>query len=165
MDILREYWAVCWLQNDPLELPRSPNLFKNSLALYFAIGYLLQANMIDDPIESLYEIIFQIILMMMFIGIMLLLNKTLYVYVQVTTAFLFSANIISVFVIPVMVWLTVSEDIYSYYLFAVLLAWYYAIVSYIIKYTLDINVPASMVLALFYFIATYLGAFALGQVV
>jgi hypothetical protein len=165
MDILREYWAVCWLQNDPLELPRSPNLFKNSLALYFAIGYLLQANMIDDPIESLYEIIFQIILMLMFIGIMLLLNKTLYVYVQVTTAFLFSANIISVFVIPVMVWLTVSEDIYSYYLFAVLLAWYYAIVSYIIKYTLDINVPASMVLALFYFIATYLGAFALGQVV
>jgi len=165
MDILREYWAVCWLQNDPLELPRSPNLFKNSLVLYFVIGYLLQANMIDDPIESLYEIIFQIILMLMFIGIMLLLNKTLYVYVQVTTAFLFSANIISVFVIPVMVWLTVSEDIYSYYLFALLLAWYYAIVSYIIKYTLDINVAASMVLALFYFIATYLGAFALGQVV
>ena len=165
MDILREYWAVCWLQNDPLELPRSPNLFKNSLVLYFVIGYLLQANMIDDPIESLYEIIFQIILMLMFIGIMLLLNKTLYVYVQVTTAFLFSANFISVFVIPVMVWLTVSEDIYSYYLFALLLAWYYAIVSYIIKYTLDINVAASMVLALFYFIATYLGAFALGQVV
>jgi hypothetical protein len=165
MDILREYWAVCWLQNDPLELPRSPNLFKNSLVLYFVIGYLLQANMIDDPIESLYEIIFQIILMLMFLGIMLLLNKTLYVYVQVTTAFLFSANIISVFVIPVMVWLTVSEDIYSYYLFALLLAWYYAIVSYIIKYTLDINVAASMVLALFYFIATYLGAFALGQVV
>lgn len=165
MDILKEYLAVCWLQNDPLELPRSPSLFKNSLLLYFVIGYLLQANMIDDPLEAFYEITLQIVLMLMFLGILLLLNKTLYVYIQVTTAFLFSANIISVFVVPVMVWLTVTEDIYSYYLFSLLLAWYYAIVSYIIKYTLDVNVAASMVLALFYFIATYLSAFAIGQLI
>lgn len=165
MDILREYLALCWLNNDPLELPRSVGLFKKSLLIYFVIGYLLQANMIDDPFESFYEISLQIILMLAFIGIMLFLNKTLYVYVEVTTAFLFSANIISAFVVPVMVWLTVTEDLYSYYLFFLLLAWYYSIVSYIIKFTLDINVPASLVLALFYFIATYLGAFALGQLI
>jgi hypothetical protein len=165
MDILREYLALCWLNNDPLELPRSASLFKKNLVLYFIIGYLLQANMIDDPVESFYEIVIQVVSMLGFIGIMLSLNKTLYAYVQVTTAFMFSANVISVFVIPVMVWLTVSEDLYSYYLFFLLLAWYYAIVSYIIKCTLVINVPASMVLALFYFIATFLGAFALGQMI
>jgi hypothetical protein len=33
------------------------------------------------------------------------------------------------------------------------------------KNTLAINVPASLVLALFYFIVTYLGAFALGQTI
>jgi hypothetical protein len=165
MDILREYLALCWLSNDPLELPRSVGLFRKNLLIYFIVGYLLQANMIDDPFESFYEIILQIVFMLIFIGIMLFLNKTLYIYVQVTTAFVFSANIISAFVIPVMVWLTVSEDMYSYYLFFLLLTWYYAIVSYIIKYTLVINLPASMVLALFYFIATYLGAFALGQLI
>ncbi len=164
MDILKEYLALCWLNNDPLELPRSLSLFRKNLLLYFVVGYLLQANMIDDPFESFYEISLQIIFMLAFIALMLSLNKTLYVYVQITTAFLFSANLIAIFVVPVMVWLTVSEDIYSYYLLGLLLAWYYAIVTYIIKYTLTINVPASLVLALFYFIATYLGAFALGQV-
>ncbi|NOU20563.1 MAG: hypothetical protein HOO93_02020 [Methyloglobulus sp.] len=163
MDTIREYLALCWLNNDPLELPRSVGLFKKNLLIYFVVGYLLQANMIDDPVESLYEISLQTVLMLAFIGIMLALNKTLYAYIQITTAFMFSANLISAFVIPVMVWLTVSEDIYSYYLFFLLLAWYYAIVTYIIKCTLLINVPASMVLALFYFIATFLSAFALGQ--
>jgi hypothetical protein len=163
MDILREYLALCWLSNDPLELPRSESLFRKNLVLYFIIGYLLQANMIDDPVESFYEIVLQIFSMLAFIAIMLVLNKTLYAYVQVATAFMFSANVLSAFVIPVMVWLTVSEDLYSYYLLFLLLAWYYAIVAYIIKCTLVINIPASMVLALFYFIATFVGAFALGQ--
>lgn len=163
MDILREYLALCWLSNDPLELPRSESLFKKNLVLYFIIGYLLQANMIDDPVESFYEIVIQVLSMLLFIGVMLSLNKTLYAYVQVTTAFMVSANIISVFVVPAMVWLTVSEDAYSYYVLFLFLAWYYAIVAYIIKCTLVINVPASMVLALFYFIATFVGAFALGQ--
>jgi hypothetical protein len=163
MDNLREYLALCWLSNDPLELPRSVSLFKKNLVLYFIIGYLLQANMIDDPIESFYEIVIQTVSMLAFIGIIMSLNKTLYAYVQIATAFMLSANIIAAFVVPVMVWLTVSEDAYSYYLLFVLLAWYYAIVAYIIKCTLVINIPASMVIALFYFIATFLGAFALGQ--
>ena len=117
MDNIREYLALCWLNNDPLELPRSVGLFKNNLLIYFIIGYLLQANMIDDPLESLYDISLQVMFMLAFIGIMLSLNKTLYAYIQVTTAFMFSANLIAAFVVPVMVWLTVTEDLYSYYLF------------------------------------------------
>lgn len=165
MDELAEYLGLCWLRGDPLELPKSDGLFKKNLFVYFIIGYLLQANMIDDPLESLYEISAQMILMLTFIAMMLMLNRTLYIYVQITTAFVFSANIISIAVIPVMVWLTVSEDAFSYYLLFVLIGWYFCIVSYIIKHTLVINLPASMVLSLFYFIVTYLGAFAFGQVV
>jgi hypothetical protein len=165
MDNIREYLALCWLNNDPLELPRSVSLFKTNLLIYFVVGYLLQANMIDDPLEAFVEISLQTLFMLVFIGIILSLNKTLYIYVQVTTGIMFCANLISVFVIPVMVWLTVTEDIYSYYLFFLLLAWYYAIISYILKCTLLINIPASMVLALLYFIATFLGAFAIGQII
>lgn len=165
METLREYLAICWLQNDPLELPRSSSLFKNSILVYFIVGYLLQANMIDDPFEAFYEISFQIVLMLTFIAIMLILNKTLYIYLQVTTAIIFSANIVSGFVVPVMVWLTITEDLYSYYTLFFLLGWYYMIVTYIIRYTLIINIPASLVLALLYFLATYWGAFALAQIV
>ncbi len=163
MDILREYLALCWFNNDPLALPRSESLFRKNLLIYFVVGYLLQANMIDDPLESFYEISFQIVFMLGFVAFMLAMNRTMYVYVQVTSAIIFSANIVSIFVVPVMVWLTVSEELYSYYILFVLLAWYYAIVTYIVKHALIINLPASMVLALFYFIVTYLGAFALGQ--
>lgn len=165
METLREYLALCWFQNDPLELPRSVSLFKSSLLIYFIVGYLLQANMIDDPFEAFYEVSLQIIFMLSFIGIMLILNNTLYVYIQVTTAFIFCANIISGFVVPVMVWLTITEDIYSYYLLFLLLSWYYLIVTYVIKGTLIINVPASLVLALLYFTVTYWGAFAIAQLI
>jgi hypothetical protein len=165
MDTFSEYLMLCWLSNDPLELPRSKGLFKQSLIIYIIICYLLQANMTDDPVESLYEVSFQIVLMLAFIGVMLALNQSLYAYVQIATAFIFTANFVSIFIVPVMVWLTVSEDPYSYYLCFLLFGWYFAIVAYIMKNTLMINVPASLVLALFYFIVTYFGAFALGQMI
>ncbi|MBK8815241.1 MAG: hypothetical protein IPN42_06905 [Methylococcaceae bacterium] len=164
MEIIREYLALCWFQNEPLELPRSVTLLKNSLLVYFIVGYLLQANMIDDPFEAFYEVSFQIIFMLIFIGVIMVLNKTLYVYIQVTTAFIFCANVISIFIVPVMVWLTISEDLYSYYMLFLLLGWYYLIVTYIVKYTLIINIPASLVLSILYFIFTYWGAFAIAQV-
>ncbi len=165
MDLISEYLAVCWLSGDPMELPRSSSLLKKTLFIYFLVYYLLQANMTDDPFESIYEVAFQIILTFLFVAVVLALNKTLYVYIQVLTALLFSANFISIFLVPVMVWLTVSEEPLSYYFFSLLVLWYYAVVSYIFKYCLVINVAASLVLALLYFIATYLGAFALGQMV
>ena len=165
MDLLSEYLAICWLGSDPMELPRSTSLFKKSLFIYFIVYYLLQANMTDDPFEALYEVSFQVALTLIFIAVILSLNKTLYVYVQVTTAILFSANFISLFLVPVMVWLTVSEDPWSYYIFSLLIAWYYSIITYIFKHALIINIPASLVLSLLYFIATYLGAFALGQMI
>lgn len=165
MDLISEYLAICWLNGDPMELPRSTSLFKKSLFIYFLVYYLLQANMTDDPFESLYEVSFQVMLSFAFVALALSLNKTLYVYVQVMTILLFSANFISIFLIPVMVWLTVSEEPLSYYFFGLLVLWYFTIVTYIFKYALILNVPASLVLALFYFIATYLGAFALGQMI
>lgn len=123
----------------------------------------MQANMTDDPIESFTEVSLETFLTLLFIGIMLFFNRTLYAYVQVTTAIIFCANIIGLFVVPVLIWLTVSEDPLSYYFLSLLLFWDYAVVTYIIKQVLSINLFASLVLALFYFIATYFGAFALGQ--
>ncbi|MGZ8162618.1 MAG: hypothetical protein ACXWTL_06390 [Methylobacter sp.] len=163
MAILKQYLALCWFRNNPLELPRSVTFFRQNLLFYFIIEYFMQANMTDDPVESFVEVGLVSILTLLFIGIMLFFNKTLYAYIQVTTAILFCANIVAFFIVPVIIWLTVSEDPWSYYFFAILLLWDYAMVSYIINRTVSINIPASMVLALFYFTATYFGAFAIGQ--
>jgi hypothetical protein len=164
MDILKQYLPLCWLKNNPLELPRSVDFFKQNLLFYFVVEYFMQANMTDDPIESFTEVSVEILLTLIFIGIMLFFNRTLYAYVQVTTAIIFCANIIALFVVPVVIWLTVSEDPLSYYFFGLLLFWDYAVLTHIIRQVLSINLVASLALALFYFVATYFGAFALGQI-
>ena len=163
MDILKQYLSLCWLKNNPLELPRSVYFFKQNLLFYFVTEYFMQANMTDDPFESLVEVSIETFLTLLFIGVMLFFNRTLYAYVQVTTAIIFCANIIGVFVVPVLIWLTISEEPLSYYFLGLLLFWDYAVVTHIIRQVLSVNIFASLVLALFYFTATYFGAFALGQ--
>lgn len=165
MDLIKLYLPLCWLKNNPLDLPRSVMFFRQNLIFSFVIDYFMQANMTDDPIEAFFEVGIETLLTLLFVGLLLFLNRTLYVYIQITTAILFCANVISVAVVPVMVWLTVSEDLLSYYLLALLMAWDFTVVAYIFKRTIIINMPASIALALFYFIATYLGAFALGQLI
>ncbi len=163
MDVLKQYLPLCWLKNNPLELPRSVDFFKQNLLFYFVIEYFMQANMTDDPIESFTEVSIQTLLTLLFIGVMLFFNRTLYAYVQVTTAIIFCANIVALFIIPVLIWLTVSEDPLSYYFLGLLLFWDYTLVTYIIKQVLSVNLFASVVLSLSYFTAAYFGAFALGQ--
>ncbi|MCX7094840.1 MAG: hypothetical protein NTY50_15505 [Methylobacter sp.] len=164
MDVLKQYLPLCWLKNNPLTLPRSVDFFKQNLLFYFVIEYFMQTNMTDDPVESFTEVSIQTLLTLIFIGIMLFFNRTLYAYVQVTTAIIFCSNVVALFIIPVLIWLTVNEDPLSYYFLILVLFWDYALVTYIIRQVLSVNLLAGSMLSLFYFTVTYLGAFALGQV-
>jgi len=125
----------------------------------------MQANMTDDPVESFYEVGIQTMLTLIFIAIMLLLNKTLYAYIQVATAVVICSNIAAISSVPALVWLTITEDTLSYYIVGLMIAWDFALMAYIIKQVLAVNFAASLVLALLYFIVTYFGAFALGQLI
>ncbi|MGZ8151825.1 MAG: hypothetical protein ACXW0Q_02695 [Methylovulum sp.] len=165
MDILKQYLPLCWFKTNPLDLQESAGFFKQNLLFYFIVEFLMQANMTDDPIESFYEVGFETVLTMLFIAVMLLLNKSLYAFTRIATAVMFCSNVVAVFIVPVMVWLTVSEDAISYYALGLLLIWEYLQVAYIIKKVLSINTSASLVLSFFYFISTYYGAFALGQMI
>ncbi len=164
MDVLKQYLPLCWLKNNPLTLPRSVDFFKQNLLFYFVIEYFMQTNMTDDPVESFTEVSIQTLLTLIFIGIMLFFNRTLYAYVQVTTAIIFCSNVVALFIIPVLIWLTVNEDPLSYYFLILVLFWDYALVTYIIRQVLSVNLLAGSMLSLFYFTVTYLGAIALGQV-
>jgi hypothetical protein len=163
MDTLKHYLPLCWFKSEPLELTRSVIFFKYNIAFYFIVEFFLQANMTDDPLESFYEVIFETLLSVLFVGIMLFLNKSLYAFVQIATAMLFCSNVVSFFLIPVLVWLTISENAISFYLVGILLFWDYTLATYVIKRVLMLNLAASSVLSLFYALFTYFGAFALGQ--
>ncbi|SJM90563.1 conserved membrane hypothetical protein [Crenothrix polyspora] len=165
MDLIKLFLPLCWLKTNPLDLPKSAAFFRQNLLFSFVIEYFMQANMSDDPLEAFFEVGIETVLTLLFLGFMLFLNKTLSVYLQITTAILFCANVISVAIVPVMVWLTVSESALSYYLLGLLFLWDFAVVVYIFKRTVIVNTAAGIALALFYFISTYLGAFALGQLI
>ncbi|MGR9085968.1 MAG: hypothetical protein ACU841_02715 [Gammaproteobacteria bacterium] len=165
VDLIRQYLPLCWFQHNPLELTRSTGFFRQNLIFYFLVEYFMQANMTDDPIESLYEVGFETLLTLLFIGILLFFNKTLYAYVQVATSLILCANVVSLFIVPVLIWLTVSDDPLSYYITFLLILWDYGLVTYIFKKVVDINIPASMALSFLYFVTTYFGAFGLGQMI
>ncbi|MDP2904390.1 MAG: hypothetical protein Q8N96_14995 [Methylovulum sp.] len=163
MDTLKNYLPLCWFKSNPLELIRSVNFLKQNLIFYFIVEFFVQANMTDDPIESFYEVSLETLLTLLFVMFILYVNKTLYATIQVLTAFLFCSNVVSCFIIPVLVWLTVSENAISYYLVGLLLLWNFALITYIIKRVLSLNTLASAAVSLFYAGFTYAGAFALGQ--
>jgi hypothetical protein len=165
MDTLKHYLPLCWFTLNPLELIRSISFFKNNLIFYFIVEFFLQANMTDDPIESFYEVSFETLLTLLFIWVMLALNRSLYGFIQVTAAVVFCSNVVSFFIIPVLVWLTISENTISYYLVGILLVWDYALTTYIFKRVLMLNIPASAVVSLIYAGFTYFGAYTLGQLV
>jgi hypothetical protein len=163
VEILRQYLPLCWFKHNPLELTRSMSFFKQNLLFYFIVEYFMQANMTDDPFESFTEVSIETVLTLLFIGFILRLNKTLYAFIQVTTAILVCANTVSLFVIPVLIWLTVNEDILSYYSLGLLFIWEFTLIAYIFRKTLSINPAASLALSVLYFTVAYLGAFAIGQ--
>jgi hypothetical protein len=164
IEILKQYLPLCWFKQDPLKLTRSMSFFKKNLLVYFIVEYFMQTNMTDDPFESFTEVSIQIFLTLIFISFILQLNKTLYAFIEITSSILVCANIISFFIIPVLIWLTVNEDILSYYCLILLLIWEFVVMAYIFKKVLAINYAASLAFSVLYYTITYLGAFSIGQI-
>ena len=158
MDTLKQYLPLCWFAENPLDLPRSVRFFQQNLWFYFILELFIQLNMIDS-FEAVFEVILETGLTLLFVGTMLFLNRSTSTYVTVASAVLFCENIIAVFVVPVMVWLTIAEDEFSYIAMLLLIVWDYALVAFVFKKVLGINTAAGCVISLAYFLSTYGGAY------
>ncbi len=160
MNIFKLYLPICLLKVNPLDLPKSVDFFKKNLWFYFIVELFIQANMIE-PSEALFEVIIETCLTMAFVGLILLLNKSTHLFIQIATAVLFCENVVAFFGVPVVIWLTVSESIFSYYLFGLLVLWDFILITFILRSILSINLAASLTISTFYFIMTYVGAYSL----
>lgn len=159
-DSISEYFPLCFWRHDPLELHPSATFFKYNLIVYYFVELFMQANMID-PWEAFWEVNIETLFTLGFIALMLVLNNNFNRYLQVATAVLICENMIAVFAVPVMIWLTVTDDLLSYITFGILVFWDVTLVTYIIKKVLKINVFASLAVACIYFLFTYGGAYGL----
>jgi len=162
-EILRQFLPLCWLKNNPLELTRSTAFFKQNLLFFYIIEFLIQTNMTDDPFESFIEVSIETALTLLFIGLILFLNKTLYAFVQTTTAIIFCTNIASVFIIPILVWVSINEYLVGYYILSLIGFWEFILIAYVFRKTLAINLSASIALTAVYFIVIYMTSFSIGQ--
>lgn len=158
MNTFRQYLPLCWFGENPLDLPRSLPFFKQNLTFYFILELFIQVNMIEYH-EALFEVIIETVLTLTFAGIILILNKSSHSYIQVASAIIFCENVVAIFVVPVMVWLTITEHELSYLMMFLLTVWDFALVAFIVKKVLGINVAAGCVVSFFYFIVTYGGAY------
>jgi hypothetical protein len=165
LDTVKRYLRLCWFDTNPLDFVESTDFLKINVVFFAVVQYFLQTNMTDDPFESFFEVSFELLFTFAFVAVMLFFDKMLNAYLQLTTAILFCTNVLSVFFVPIMVWLTVTEDPLSYYVMVVLVLWFYALITYIIKAALAIDLLASLALSLLYFIVVYMGAVGLGQVI
>ncbi len=154
MDTIKQYLPLCWFGANPLDLDRSVRFFQQNLWFYFVLELFIQVNMIDD-FEAVIEVVLETGLTLLFVGLVLFLNKSTHSFVQVTTSVLFCENVVAVFVVPVMVWLTMSESELSYALMFLLVLWDFCLIAFVYKKSLGINAAASWVVSLFYFTCTY----------
>lgn len=160
MDILKQYLSLCWFKSHPLQLPSSKAFFQQNLIFYFVLEFFTQANMIP-VLEAFVEVFMNSGLTLLFVVIVLSLNRSMHNYIQVASAVLFCENIVSIFGVPVIAWLTVTHDWLSYTLLAGLFFWDYALITYIMKKALVIDIFASLVVTFLYFICTYGLAYSL----
>ncbi|KAF3977234.1 MAG: hypothetical protein HFP77_08020 [Methylococcales symbiont of Iophon sp. n. MRB-2018] len=160
MNNFKTYLPICFLKVNPLDLPKSVTFLKQNFWFYFLIELFIQANMID-PAEALFEVIIETLLTFGFVGLILFLNKTTHLYVQIITAVLFCENVVAFFIVPTLTWLAASDSIISYCFMAALILWDFILITFIIKKVIAVNLVASLTLSFFYFMMTYLGAYGL----
>jgi len=158
MNIFKLYLPLSWLKVNPLDIPKSIDFFKQNLWFYFIVELFIQANMID-PFEAFVEVVIETSLTLAFISLILFLNKSIHLYIQIATAVLFCENVVAFIGVPVVIWLTVSDSIFSYYFFGMLILWDFILITFILKSVLSINLAASLTISTFYFLMTYFGAY------
>ena len=158
MEILQRYLALGWFSGNPLELPRSSGFFQKNIWFYVLIELFIQIN-VTDPFEAILEVGIETTLTLSFVAVLLLYKKALAGYLPAATSFLVCENIVAAFGLPVVIWLTTTDNLISYFVLLALILWDVAMISYLIKRILVINGFSAFFLSVVYFFATYVGAF------
>ena len=160
MSHFKQYLPLCWFAENPLDLPASISFFKQNLFFYFGLELFTQINMIDAH-EALLEVTIETSLTLLFVAIVLLLNKSFHAYIPIATAVLFTENIVAVFGLPTMIWLAMTEHELSYLTMFLLVVWDFALMAYIFQKCLGINLLAGWIVSIIYFFSTYGAAYSI----
>jgi hypothetical protein len=132
-----------------------------TVAFYLVSGMIVE-GLISDPADGALEVLLRTIMAFSSIAIYLLIFKRWQYFNQVYTAIFVIENFImtlatvteGLYFLMVMKHQEYSEEI-SIGIGALLVIWYIAIVSYILRQTFETKMSLSIILAISYFVLTY----------
>ena len=161
MKLLNQYLMLCWFRNNPSELIPPASFMWKTVAFYLISGIIVE-SLIADPADGSLEVILRTIMAFSSIASFLFIIKKWRCFNQLFTAIFVCENFIMALAIAaealdfimVMHKEEYREEI-SISLAVLLVGWYLAIVSYIVRQFFSYKMSASVIVALSYFILTY----------
>lgn len=161
MNLLINYLSLCWFRNNPIELFPSRSFMWKAVIFYLVSGIIVE-GLIADPADGTLEVSLRTIMAFSSIATYLFIFKKWEYFNQMFIAIFVCENFI-------MTLATMTEGLYFYlvmkhYEYAeevsiaiavVLVLWYIAIVSYILRKSFLTKTSVSVILAFSYFVLTY----------
>jgi hypothetical protein len=160
MEHLKQYISLCWFKGDLDEMPESIPLLKKALIFYVLGGVFVITNM-TGFIEAIIEVFLEVFLIFAFVAIVLFFIKDMKQYWKVLTSFFICQDFISIFALPLLIWVTVTDDSWAYYSLAAVMLWGVAIITYINNQIVSLGSFPSFLLSLTFFLGVYGGGFIL----
>jgi hypothetical protein len=161
MKLLKQYLSLCWFKNNPTELFPSSSFMWKTVAFYLISGCIVE-GLISDPADGTLEVLLRTIMAFSSIAILLVMFKKWQYFSQLYIAIFVCENFImtlatateGLYFFMVMKHQEYSEEI-SIGIGALLVVWYLAIVSYILRQVFQFRMSVSVILAISYFVLTY----------
>jgi len=161
MNLLLNYLSLCWFKKNPIELFPSKSFMWKAVAFYLVSGIIVE-SLIADPADGSLEVALRTIMAFSSIATYLVIFKKWQYFNQIYIAIFICENFI-------MTLATATEGLYfwlvmKHYEYAeevsigigvLLVGWYIAIVSYILRQAFMTKMSISVILAFSYFVLTY----------
>lgn len=164
MEILSQYLNLCRFKGNLVDKPRSIKFFQISLIINIVAGYFIEAN-ITDFLDAFIQVALQTILVFVLVFILLFYIKSLNLFIQVVTAFLVCENVLYIIGVPLMVWVTMTDEIVVYFILAAVLFWGMLINAYIVRQLLFFSKGMCLFLSISYYLLVYIGAFMISSII
>ncbi len=161
MKLLSQYLSLCWFRNNPANLVPSKSFMWKTVAFYLISGCIVE-GLISDPDDGSLEVFLRTVMAFSSVAAFLLVFKKWQYFDQLFIAIFVCENFImtlatlteGLYFIMVMNHQENAEEI-SIGIGALLVVWYIAIVSYILRQAFEVKMSLSVILAISYFILTY----------
>lgn len=168
MSLFLQYLKLCWFQNIPIDLHPPKSFLSKCVLFYLVSGIIVEAN-ISDPADATLEVAMRTIVALSLLTLFLFIRKKLPLFNQLMTAVFMCENFMITLGIGVEIYDVYAQGTeyadYPMYLGGLLVIWYLAIVSYILRRLFALRTVSSVGLAFLYFAATYGGPFLVMEVV